>query len=49
MMEPYRSFVDKRVFELYESGKKEVDKEVKKALLELFYLSLKRDVLFCDS
>lgn len=45
MMEPYRPFVDKRVYELYESGKREVDKEVKKALLELFYLSLKRDVL----
>ena len=45
IMEPYRPFVDRRVYQLYMSGKKEVDREVKMALLELFYASLKRDVL----
>ena len=45
VMEPYRPYVDKRVYELYMDGKKEVDKEVKIKLLELFYSDLKRDVL----
>lgn len=45
MMEPYRPFVDRKVYQLYMSGKKEVDKGVKMELLELCYSSLKRDVL----
>ena len=45
MMEPYRPFVDKKVYEYYVSGKVEVDKEFKTGMLELFYSDLKRDVL----
>lgn len=44
-MEPYRPFVDRKVMELYLSGKKEVDKEFKVAMLSLYYGDLKRDVL----
>lgn len=45
IMEPYRPFIDRKVSELFECGKKEVDKEVKMALIQLFYAELKRDVL----
>lgn len=45
IMEPYRPFVDRKVCELFECGKKDVDKEVKMALVQLFYAELKRDVL----
>lgn len=45
IMEPYRPFVDRKVMELYLSGKKEVDKEFKVAMLSLYYGDLKRDVL----
>lgn len=45
MMEPYRPFVDRKVLELYLAGKREVDREFKVAMLGLFYMELKRDVL----
>ena len=45
VMEPYRPFVDRRVYELYIAGKRDVDKEFKNKMLELFYSDLKRDVL----
>ena len=45
IMEPYRPFVDRKVMELYLSGKKEVDKEFKVAMLSLYYGDLKCDVL----
>jgi CRISPR-associated protein Cas1 len=45
IMEPYRPFVDRKVYEYYQSGKTEVDKQFKVGMLELFYSDLKRDVL----
>lgn len=45
IMEPYRPYVDRKVCELFVKGKRGVDKEVKVEMLELFYTSLKRDVL----
>ena len=45
IMEPYRPFVDRKVYEYYQSGKTEVDKQFKVEMLELFYSDLKRDVL----
>ena len=45
IMEPYRPFVDRRVYDCYVMGKREVDRAFKMEMLELFYTSLKRDVL----
>lgn len=45
VMEPYRPYIDRRVYEYYMSGRTEVDKEFKLRMLELFYSDLKRDVL----
>lgn len=45
MMEPFRPYIDRRVYQFYVSGKVEVDKAFKLGILELFYADLKRDVL----
>lgn len=45
MMEPFRPYIDRRVFEFYSSGKKDVDKVFKVGMLELFYSELKRELL----
>lgn len=45
VMEPYRPYVDRRVYEYYMSGRTEVNKEFKLRMLELFYSDLRRDVL----
>ncbi len=37
LMEPYRPFVDEKVFELFQSDKNEVDKSVKQSILQVFY------------
>ncbi len=37
LMEPYRPFVDEKVFEIYSAQKKEIDKCVKQDLLQIFY------------
>lgn len=44
-MEPYRPYIDRMVYEVYLSGKKEVDKDFKEKVLGLYYSDLKRDVL----
>lgn len=43
VMEPYRPFVDERVFSLFEKGKREIDHYCKQTLLELFYSVLSYD------
>lgn len=37
LMEPYRPFIDEKVFEIYSAQKKEIDKCVKQELLQIFY------------
>jgi len=40
IMEPYRPFVDQIAYKLHHNKKKKLDKEVKKAFLEMFYTNI---------
>lgn len=44
VMEPYRPFVDERVFGMYADGVREIDRQCKQSLLELFYSVLSFDM-----
>ena len=37
LLEPYRPFVDEKVFGIFQSGKNEIDKNVKQDILQVFY------------
>lgn len=43
VIEPYRPFIDEKVIELYTNGQIGIDHNFKKAILELFYDSIKPD------
>ena len=45
VMEPYRPFVDERVFALFTEGVTEIDRRCKQELLEVFYSVLNCDIL----
>lgn len=45
LMEPYRPYVDERVFALYAEGKREIDRSIKQRLLELQYETITQDEL----
>lgn len=45
VMEPYRPFVDERVFALFAEGVTEIDRRCKQELLEVFYSVLNYDIL----
>lgn len=40
MMEPYRPFVDEKVFALYGAGQTDIDRKCKQELLDVFYTVL---------
>ncbi len=44
VMEPYRPFVDERVFALFTEGVTEIDRRCKQELLEVFYSGLSYDI-----
>ena len=37
LMEPYRPFIDEKVYEIYQSGKREIDREFKRMMVEVLY------------
>lgn len=43
LMEPYRPFVDEKVYHLFAQGKTEIDKYIKQELLQIFYDSITYD------
>ena len=45
LMEPYRPFVDEKVFELYSKKKVDIDQSVKQELLQIFYDKVSYDEL----
>ena len=45
VMEPYRPFVDERVFDMFAEGVTDIDRSCKQELLEVFYSALNYDTL----
>lgn len=49
MMEPYRPFIDEKIYEIYKSGRIDVDKNVKKDILDVFYDRITFSALFTSA
>lgn len=45
LMEPYRPFIDEKVYEIYQSGKREIDREFKRMMVEVLYEKVSQEDL----